>query len=83
MTVLLSKGAFALFAFTAFAPSATGPLVASAFDSDSEIDIESERQLRLRGQEQEVKDSIQVDSVRRLGSLCLDNQERLEVNCKF
>ena len=62
MAVLLSKGALALFAFTAFAPSATGPLAASA----SDIEIESERQHRLRGQG--AKDSIQVDSVRRLGS---------------
>ena len=59
MAVLLSKGALALFAFTAFA-SATGPLASSASD------IESERKLRLRGQE--VKDSIKVDSFRRLGS---------------
>ena len=80
MAVLLSKGALALFAFTAFAPSATGSLAASA----SDIEIESERQHRLRGQE--VKDSIQVDSVRRLQyeRECTGtdprNQKMLEVN---
>ena len=83
MAALLSKGALALFAFTAFAPSATGPLAASA----SDIEIESERKLRPRGQG--VKDSIQVDSVRRLDwfggvderTVCLhQDRKMLEVN---
>ena len=85
MAVLLSKGALALFAFTAFA-SATGPLASSASD------IESERKLRLRGG-QEVKDYIKVDSFRRLGTLldgddddgggCPGNLNRLDVGSEI
>lgn len=84
MAALLSKGALPLFALTAFAfaPSATatGPVAASAY-SDIEVENNERKLLGLRGQEQNVKDSIEVDSARRrlgFGVDCAPNQKPLK-----